>query len=237
MKIETVKDAAVEELKQKNWDKAPVRVEKISDLALDWSVYPRKEIDHKDRVRNYARALDAGCVFPTVKVGLFRGKKIIVDGVHRIRARELNKIDYVDCSELPFDIEADLFAEAVRLNASHGKSFTEIELKDNIRRLQKFKFSIKDIQAITSVPASEIYRESAAPIVTLTTPSGKKIHCNVQKIDCTGQPNTRELIQFKNALILIRDVAQKHCIPTDDPYFKELVTQCRLALQNVRFNG
>jgi len=224
------------ELGQKNWDKAPVRVEKISELTIDWSLYPRKEIDYKDVVRSYARALDAGCVFPTVKVGLFHGKKIIVDGVHRVSARQLRKIDYVDCSELPFDSEAELFAEAVRLNAVHGKSFTETELKDSIRRLQKFKFSVEDIQTITSVPASEIYRESAAPIVTVTAPNGRKIYCNIQKVDCAGQPSVHELLQFKNALMLIRDVARKHCIPTDDAYFKDLITQCRLALGKVRFN-
>jgi len=225
------------ELSQKDWDRAPVRIEKISDLTFDWSLYPRKEIDHTEVVRNYARALDAGCVFPTVKIGLFRGKKIIVDGVHRVSARKLKKIDYVDCSELPFENEAELFAEAVRLNAGHGKSFTETELKANIRRLQKFKFSVKDIQAITSVPASEIYRESAAPIITLTAPGGRKIHCNIQKVDCNGQPSTHELIQFKNALMLIRDVARKGCIPMDDPYFKALVTQALSALRKVRFNA
>jgi len=223
-------------LSQKNWDKAPARIEKISDLTFDWSLYPRKEIDHQEVVRNYARALDAGCIFPTIKVGLFHGKKIIVDGVHRVNARKLKKIEYIDCSELPFEDEAELFAEAVRLNAGHGKSFTEAELKDNIRRLQKFKFSVKDIQTITSVPASEIYRESAAPIITLTGPSGRKIYCNIQKVDCNGQPSTHELIQFKNALILIRDVAKKGCIPIDDPYFKDLIAQCRSALVKLRFN-
>jgi len=220
-----------------DWDSAPVRVEKISDLVFDWSLYPRKEVDHRVVVENYARALKASCVFPTVKVGLFQGKKIIVDGVHRVSARKLNGIEYVDCSEMPFDSEAELFAEAVRLNSTHGKSFSEVELKANIRRLQKYKFSVKDIQAITSVPASEIYRESAAPIATLTTPSGRKIHCNIQKVDCDGQPNGRELVQFKKALILIRDVAQKGCIPTDDEFFKELISQCRLALGKVRFNA
>ncbi len=235
MKTKTGKEAVVEELTQKDWERAPAHVEKISDLTLDWGLYPRKEVDHKDVVRSYARAIDAGCIFPTVKVGLFRGKKVIVDGVHRVSARKLKNIDYVDCSELPFDSEAELFAEAVRLNAGHGKSFTETELKDNIKRLKKFKFSVKEIQAITSVPASEIYRESAAPIAILTTPSGRKINCNIQKIDCAGQPDIRELLQFKNALMLIRDVARKGCIPTDDALFKELVTQCRSALQKVRF--
>jgi len=220
----------------KNWDKAMVSLEKINDLVFDWRFYPRKEIDHRV-IDNYSRALRAGSVFPPVKVGLFAGKKIIIDGVHRINSRKLLKIDYVDCVVLPFETEAELFAEAVRLNSDHGKAFSTVEVKANIERLKKYKFDVKDIVALTHVPASEIYREAAAPITELTAPSGRKIHCNIQKVDCNGQPDIHELIQFKNALILIRDVAQKGCIPTDDAYFKDLVAQCHLALRKVRFNG
>jgi len=213
----------------KDWDRAPVRVEKIADLVFDWNLYPRKEVDHKNVVKNYARALKAGCVFPPVKVALFHGKKIIVDGVHRISSRKLLNIDYVDCVVLPFDSEAELFAEAVRLNSTHGKSFSVEELNANIKRLQKYNFDVKEIMALAHVPASEIYRESA-PITVMKAPCGKNIYCS-------GQPNGRELVQFKKALMLIRDVARSGCIPADDEFFKELVTQCRLALEKVRFNG
>lgn len=220
----------------KDWDKAPVKVEKIADLVLDWRLYPRKELDLQV-VKTYAEALEAGANFPRVKVGMLNGKKIVVDGAHRIHSRMRLKIDYVDCSTLPFQSEAELFAEAVRLNSEHGKSFTEAELKASIKQLKKYKFDIKDIVALTHVPASKIYREADTPITVLTGPGGRKIHCDIQNIDCNGQPNTRELIQFKNALLLIRDVARKGCIPTDDAYFKDLVTQCRSALGRIRFNG
>lgn len=189
----------------KDWDHAPVRVEKIADLVFDWRLYPRKEVDHKNVVRNYAKALEAGCVFPSVKIGLFGGRKIIVDGVHRIRSRQLLNIDYVDCAILPFDNEADLFAEAVRLNNTHGKGFTVEELRVNIQRLHKYKFDVKEIVMLTHVPVAQIYRETTAPVRVLTTPSGRKIHCGIQKVDCDGEPNGRELVQFKNALMLIRD--------------------------------
>lgn len=221
----------------KDWDHAPVRVEKIKDLRFVWRLYPRKGVDHQNTVRNYAKALQAGCVFPPVKIGVLNGRKIIVDGVHRIRSRQLLKIDYVDAVTLPFESEAELFAEALRLNSTHGKSFTVEEVKRNVDRLRKYKFDVKDIVALTHVPASEISRATAAPIRSVTAPSGKKIHCNIKKVDCDGQPNTRELIEFKKALLLIRDVAQKGCIPKDDPYFKDLVTQCRLALGKVQFNA
>jgi hypothetical protein len=218
----------------KDWDKAPIVMEKTSELVWDLNLYPRKMCDRKV-VENYARALKAGCTFPNIKVGLLNGEKVIVDGVHRVKSRERLKIEYAACAELPFTSGAELFAEAVRCNSDHGKGFTHEDLQWSIKRLQKFKFRVSDIMALVHVPASEIYREAAAPITVLTTPSGKKVHCNVQKVDCDGKPNIRELIQFKNALMLIHDVAQKGCIPADDTFFKDLVTQCRLALGRVRF--
>lgn len=108
------------EWKPKDWEGAPLRLEKIDDLVLDWRLYPRKEVD-MSVVQRYAMALQAGANFPPIKVGIFNGKKIIVDGVHRVRSRQLLKIPYIEALILKFDSEAELFAEAVRLNSVHGK--------------------------------------------------------------------------------------------------------------------
>ena len=213
----------------KNWDGAP-SVEKICDLVFDWHLYTRKEIDHQTVIKNYALALEAGSVFPPVKIGLLAGKKVIVDGVHRINSRKLLKIDYVDCVVLPFDTEAELFAEAVRLNSAHGKGFSDEELNANIKRLKEYKFDVKDIVALCHVPAGEIYREAAVAVTLLTAPCGKKIRCN-------KEPSARELVQLKNALKLCCDMAESGCIPVDDGFFKDLVVRCRLALGKVRFNA
>jgi hypothetical protein len=211
-----------------DWDKAPVSVEKLDDLVLDWKVYPRKSID-SNVVHRYALAYKASSVFPPVKIGLFAGKKIIVDGAHRITSHRELDIDYIDCAILPFEKEADLFAEAVKWNSGHGRPFEREEVKANVERLKEYKFDVKDIVTLTHVPASEIYREAAAPITVLRAPCGKKIYCS-------GQPDFRELIEFKKALQLIRDVAGSGCVPNEDP-FRDLVRQCREALAKIRFNG
>jgi len=211
-----------------DWDRAPVRVEKTNDLVLDWKIYPRKHIDYSI-VHRYAKALRAGSVFPPVKIGLLAGKKIVVDGVHRIESRRVLNIDYIDCAILPFESEAELFVEAVKCNSNHGRPFRHEDIRANIRRLKEYKFDVKDIVALTHVPASEIYREADAPIRVLKAPCGKNVYCN-------REPDVREIIQFKKALMLIRDVARSGCIP-DDVLFRDLVRQCREALGKVRFSG
>jgi len=227
----TVAEAMITQMpKTRDWDKAPVRREKISDLVLEWSLYPRMEVDHKDVVRSYARALRAGCVFPTVKVGLFRGKKILVDGVHRVRAHELNGIDCADCSELPFESEAELFAEAVRLNSDHGKAFSEVEVKANITRLKRYKFDVNEIVALTHVPATEIYREAAAPIHVLTSPSGRKIGVG-------HAPDPNDLVEFKNALKLCLKWADSGKVQLGNAETAALVIRSHLAFGKVLSNA
>jgi hypothetical protein len=220
----------------KDWDHAPVALEKISDLILDWRLYPRMEVDHKVVVERYARAMQAGANFPYIKVGILAGKKIIVDGAHRVGAYMLLKIDHVTCAELPFSSEAELFAEAVRLNSSHGKNFTEAELKANIRRLQKYKFDVKDIVALVHVPACEIHREAAAPVTVLTSPSGKKILCRSPDFD-VDEPDVKALVELKNALMLVCRWAESGQVPNNHPAIRKLVERTRLALGKVRFNA
>jgi len=214
----------------KDWDKAQTKLVKIADLLFDWDLYPRKEVD-KQVVRNYARALQSGSIFPPIKVGLFNGQKIIVDGFHRAESRILLKIDYIDCAIQPFQSEAELFAEAVRLNSSHGKTFTEVETRASIRRLQRYNFNAKDIVSIVHMPASAIRSESTKPITMLTLPSGKKLSCVKVR---PGKHGVHGLTCLKNALIIVTNWAEEEEIP-DEPSFRELVAQARMALRKVRF--
>jgi hypothetical protein len=214
----------------KDWDKAPVSLEKIAGLLFDWNIYPRKEID-KGKVNDYAKALKTGATFPPIKVGLFEENKIVVDGFHRAHSRIQLKIDYIECRILRFQSEAELFAEAVRANSSHGKPFTEIEVKANIRRLRRYNFDPKDIVNIVHIPASEIRSESTKPILMLTLPSGKKLSCVKVK---PGKEGVHGLTCLKNALIIVANWAEDEKIPAD-PVFRELVERAQRALETPHF--
>jgi len=222
----------VQKYAAKDWDKAPIKLEKIADLLFDWTIYPRKEVD-KQVVSNYAKALKSGSTFPPIRVGLLNGEKIVVDGFHRAHSRILLSIAYIECSTLRFQSEAELFAEAVRLNSSHGKAFTDIEVRASVRRLRRYNFDVKDIMSIVHVPASAIRSESTKPITILTLPSGKKLSCVKVR---PGKHGVHGLTCLKNALIIVANWAEEQKIP-DDPAFKELVDQALVALRKVRFNA
>jgi len=220
----------------KDWNKAQTRVEKIADLTFDMRLYPRKEID-RARVRAYAKALQAGSRFPSLKIGLFDEEKIVVDGFHRAESRILLKIDYADCSILPFQSEAELFAEAVWLNSGHGKNFTEPELKANVKRLKRYKFDAKDIVTLTHIPAAEIQRETSKPITTLTSPIGKKkiIDATIKEIIEGTDAEIKEVLKLKNALLLVCRWAESGHIP-NHPGMKAIVARVRSALEKVEFD-
>lgn len=218
--------------KPKDWDKARLSLENIKDLKLDWRLYPRKQVS-MDVVESYARALLAGANFPPIKVGILNGQKIIVDGVHRVRSREQLNISTIEALILEFDSEAELFAEAVRFNSAHGKGYTEEEVWANVDRLKKYEFDINDIVAICHIPASEIINETKRPILSITSPSGKKIPCTKVK---PGEHGIRGLLCLKNALLIVCNWAEQNKIP-NEPVIKELVIRARDALAKVKFNN
>jgi len=221
----------------KDWDHAPVSSEKIRDLVFDWTFYPRKEVDQAT-VENYARALEAGAAFPPIRVGLYQGKKIVVDGFHRVAARQRFLMEVIDAQILSFETEADLFAEAVRLNSSHGKGFTEKELKANIKRLQHYNFDIEEIQSLVHFPPAEIRKEFKAPIVTITTPSGRTVsHFQNPETVEPDQNDIIKLMQLKSSLKLCSKWAERGQVSIGNPEMMALVVRCHLALGKVLSNA
>lgn len=219
----------------KDWDRATLKLEKIEELTLDLNLYPRENVN-SDVVSNYARAMEAGAEFPAVKIGLFNGEKIIVDGAHRTYARKRLKVDFIDCCELPFSSAAELFAEAVRLNAMHGKSFSDFDLKKSIKNLQRFKFNVKDIQSLLHVPAKEIQKVSAAPITTVRTPWGEKRTFTSPAPKVPDADSVVDLIKFKNALQFCISYAESRKTPIDELLIKELVVRARSVLGRLQFS-
>lgn len=224
------------EEKVKNWDQAPIQTVKMRDLVFDWSIYPRKAVDQAT-VENYARALESGADFPPIKIGLYQGKKIVVDGFHRVSARQRFLLDFIEAKFLPFETEAALFAEAVRLNNSHGKGFSESELKANIRRLQQYNFSVKEIQSLIYFPKEEIRKEFTTPILTITTPSGKKVSYHFRSNGLLPDKNDYYKLQkLKDALKLCDKWAESEQLSINNAELAALVIRCHLSLGKVLAN-
>ena len=96
---------------------------KVGLLVEDLDVYPRESID-STHVGHIADAIESGAELPPVIAD--RKSKRTVDGFHRCRAyRRLFGDDY-ECAVVwrDYKTEAELFADAMRLNSAHGNNIT-----------------------------------------------------------------------------------------------------------------
>lgn len=145
---------------------------KIKDLVLDERYYPRLKVGWKTAYA-YAQAMKTGAKFPPVVVGLFKGKKYLLDGWHRIEAYKKNKEEYVEAEMIVFKNKKEMFLEAVKRNAVHGKQYSIQEKISIANRLQDLKVEQIQISKITGIPLDRL------PVLiqrkTLTMPNGIKI--------------------------------------------------------------
>lgn len=96
-----------------------MRKMKVSELVLDFDLYPRASID-THHAAEMSHAVAAGSVLPPIVID--KKSKRIVDGFHRQRVySRLFGEDYeVDVVEKSYKNDGELFLDAIRYNAAHG---------------------------------------------------------------------------------------------------------------------
>lgn len=93
-----------------------------ASLVLDYSLYPRHQIDPTN-LRLLKQAIEAGASLPPVVAD--EASRRVVDGFHRVTlALRQDPEAKIRCELHPFANEQELFKEAVRLNAQHGAKLT-----------------------------------------------------------------------------------------------------------------
>lgn len=79
----------------------------------------------------------------------------LVDGLHRLKAHELNKVDHVQAwvNKDVTDFRS-LYVEAVRLNAKHGRALTRRDKEGIVKKLQELKVEEAEITRLILAPIS-----------------------------------------------------------------------------------
>ena len=113
---------------------------KLSELVLDFDLYPRGKVD-SHHAANMVASLEAGSELPPLVID--KKTKRIVDGFHRWRAyKQMYTLDFeVTCIEKTYKNDAELFLDAMRYNASHGRALTPHDMTHCIIKAKKFKLS------------------------------------------------------------------------------------------------
>lgn len=99
---------------------------KLSELVLDFDLYPRQQVD-SHHVREMQVAREAGATFPPLVID--KKSKRVTDGFHRERMyrRDGDPSMEVECVEKAYRNEKEMFLDAVRFNASHGRRLTSFD--------------------------------------------------------------------------------------------------------------
>lgn len=99
---------------------------KLSELVLDFSVYPRTQLSNYNTA-SIAEALSAGAELPPI-IAEEKSKRI-VDGFHRHHAlmRVFGEDAVIDVVFKRYKDDADLFADAMRRNATHGQKLSKFD--------------------------------------------------------------------------------------------------------------
>ena len=145
---------------------------RLSDLVCDFDMYPRASVDSV-HVRAIRDAIEAGEQVPPIITD--EESKRVVDGFHRYRAwrRVLGSDGEVEVEIRSYDSEADLFADAVRLNARHGRPFAPYDRARSIARAVELGMTTEKIAECIGLRVDRVKEITMER--TSTAPNGSKV--------------------------------------------------------------
>lgn len=94
-----------------------MRKMQLSELVLDFDIYPRADVD-SHHISSLAEAIAAGAELPPIVID--KQSKRIVDGFHRFRAYQKMKLDVIEVIEKQYQDDKALFLDTMRYNSAHG---------------------------------------------------------------------------------------------------------------------
>lgn len=111
---------------------------KATALVLDYDFYPREQIQ-SFHVSQMIEAMEAGVTLPPIVVDM--KSKRVVDGFHRVRAYQklYGRDATIPAIFKTYKTEADMFADGISLNTSHGRPLTPYDKARCIARAEELK--------------------------------------------------------------------------------------------------
>ena len=129
-----------------------MRTVKVVDLVLDFTLYPRGEVDSQ-HVGYIREAMKSGVVLPPIIVE----KKTlrVVDGFHRRKAylSEYGEGHEIEVVEKTYKNDGELFLDAARYNSGHGCNLSRFDRVHCILRAEELGVTVDQIAAALSITA------------------------------------------------------------------------------------
>ncbi len=135
--------------------KTEIKLLKISSIKMDKKLYPRTGIDWTTCARYY-NALKSGAEFPPIVVARRRLSYVLIDGAHRLKAFKDAKETHIQVEVLIGLSDKQIYLEAIKRNASHGRQFSTQEVAKITITLKEWNMSGKDISELINIPVDKL---------------------------------------------------------------------------------
>jgi len=135
----------------------------LSALVFDFDLYPRGSVDSQ-HVSEITVAMQAGVAMPPLVIDA--KSKRVIDGFHRGRAyKHLFGEDHkIECVEKAYKSEKDMFIDAMRYNAAHGRALTQHDRAHCILLAKKFEIDNATLATALNVTPERIGELTASRI-------------------------------------------------------------------------
>lgn len=147
----------------------------VAELILDYNLYPRASVDSQ-HAYYMGEALKAGIELPPIIVD--EKSKRVVDGFHRVTAtRKLDKSGSITAIFKKYRSEAEMFVDAMKYNASHGRALTQYDRTHCILRARSFNLTVEAVASALSISVDKVAELTATRVASTVVPStssGKK---------------------------------------------------------------
>jgi ParB-like chromosome segregation protein Spo0J len=203
----------------------------LEKIVTDESLYPRNGVSGFN-VNRLINAIESGAKLPPIIIENKTNR--LVDGRHRYEAHKGLGLKTIEVIEKVYKNEADLYADAVRLNVVHGEPLDLYTIRTAIIRLSTYGYSKEEVSEIVRLPVEQItkaerrvaHNESGEPVAL----KGGLSHLAGQTLDRHQQEINRRYSGPK-ALFFVRQIAgllANNMHPTTSAFADEMDGLCRL---------
>jgi hypothetical protein len=140
----------------------------LHEIVFDEELYPRSGYNWNTSY-DYSQSMLAGAVFPPIVLAMLNGKKVLVDGKHRIEAYKGLKVTSIDALVYIGLNKKEIYKLAVQLNNTHGRSLSPYEKRMIALKLMEWKCKKAEISKLILVPENKLNTFVAQRLVSSTT--------------------------------------------------------------------
>ena len=145
----------------------------LNELVFDYALYPRSDVD-RHHVNLIREALRAGVTLPPIVID--KVSKRVTDGFHRGRAYALEngKTCKVCVEEKAYKSDAEMFIDAMRYNADHGRRLSTYDHAHCILLAERLEIEPAQVASTLHLTTATVDKLRTGRVGTLTAKTNGK---------------------------------------------------------------